>query len=299
MVEVTCRTIHARLLLRPSPELNDLLVGVLGRAQRRHSMAIHAVVVMSNHVHLLLSPVSPQQLARFMEYFSGNLAREIARLHDWHDKVWAGRYRAIPISDEPAAQVDRLRYVLAHGAKEGFVAHPRAWPGVHSVDALVAGRKLEGTWHNRSAAYADNRRGGGASEAAGDSTAHCEREEVTLTPLPCLAGLTERQRREIYRRLLDEIVARARSDRQGQTPLGELAVRRASPHDRPISSKRSPAPRAHAASRAARLAMSWAYREFVAAFRAAADCWRRGDRGSVFPSGAFPPRPPVAAFGSA
>jgi len=34
MVEVTCRTIHSRFLLRPSPELNDIVVGVLARAQR-------------------------------------------------------------------------------------------------------------------------------------------------------------------------------------------------------------------------------------------------------------------------
>jgi hypothetical protein len=29
VVEVTCRTIHSRFLLRPSPELNDIVVGVL------------------------------------------------------------------------------------------------------------------------------------------------------------------------------------------------------------------------------------------------------------------------------
>jgi hypothetical protein len=34
LVEVTCRTLHGRLLLRPSPELNDIAAGILGRAQR-------------------------------------------------------------------------------------------------------------------------------------------------------------------------------------------------------------------------------------------------------------------------
>jgi hypothetical protein len=33
--------------------------------------------------------------------------------------------KAIPVSEQEAAQVDRLRYLLAHGVKEGLVAHAR------------------------------------------------------------------------------------------------------------------------------------------------------------------------------
>ena len=53
-MEVTCRTIQGRLLLRPSADLNDVIVGVLGRAQRRHPVEICAATFVSNHYHLLL-----------------------------------------------------------------------------------------------------------------------------------------------------------------------------------------------------------------------------------------------------
>jgi len=33
LVEVTCRTLQGRLLLRPDPELNDIAAGILGRSQ--------------------------------------------------------------------------------------------------------------------------------------------------------------------------------------------------------------------------------------------------------------------------
>jgi hypothetical protein len=33
LVEITTRTLQGRLLLRPSPELNDLVLGIVGRAQ--------------------------------------------------------------------------------------------------------------------------------------------------------------------------------------------------------------------------------------------------------------------------
>ena len=49
LVEITTRTLQGRLLLRPSPELNDLILGVIGRAQDRYGMVIHAFVVTSNH----------------------------------------------------------------------------------------------------------------------------------------------------------------------------------------------------------------------------------------------------------
>jgi hypothetical protein len=38
---------------------------------------------------------------------------------------------AIVVSDEEAAQVGRLRYILAHGVKENLVERVLDWPGVH------------------------------------------------------------------------------------------------------------------------------------------------------------------------
>lgn len=38
MVEVTNRTIQERFLLRPSRELNEIALGVVGRAQRLYDM---------------------------------------------------------------------------------------------------------------------------------------------------------------------------------------------------------------------------------------------------------------------
>ena len=38
LVEVTTRTIHGRLLLTPSPELADLIRGIVGKAQALYGM---------------------------------------------------------------------------------------------------------------------------------------------------------------------------------------------------------------------------------------------------------------------
>ena len=42
LVEVTTRTVHGRFLLAPSGELNDLILGALGRAQELYSVRLIA-----------------------------------------------------------------------------------------------------------------------------------------------------------------------------------------------------------------------------------------------------------------
>jgi REP element-mobilizing transposase RayT len=123
LVEVTVRTFQSRLLLRPGPAVNEIILGVLGRAQRLYPVRCCSVVFMSNHWHALLQVDDALQLARFMQHVDGNLSAEIGRpeIHDWPHAMWARRYQSIVVSDEPAAQVERLRYHLAHGVKEGLV----------------------------------------------------------------------------------------------------------------------------------------------------------------------------------
>jgi hypothetical protein len=89
LVEITARTLQGRLLLRPSPELNDLVLGIIGKAQQRYGMVIHAFVVTSTHAHYILSPTSAEQLARFMQFVNANIAKEAGRLHLWPERLWS------------------------------------------------------------------------------------------------------------------------------------------------------------------------------------------------------------------
>ena len=109
LVEVTCRTIQGRSLLRPSAILTELIIGVLARAARLAGVAIHAYGFLSNHYHLLVSVRDAKQLATFMNYFNSNLAREAGRMVRWREKFWGRRYQAILVSDEEEAQGSRLR----------------------------------------------------------------------------------------------------------------------------------------------------------------------------------------------
>ena len=45
LVEVTTVTIQNRYLLRPSKKLNDLVVGIVARAQRKYEMPVICITV--------------------------------------------------------------------------------------------------------------------------------------------------------------------------------------------------------------------------------------------------------------
>jgi REP element-mobilizing transposase RayT len=104
LVEVTCRTIQGRFLLTPSNELNEIILGALGRAQELYPVGICTFAFASNHFHLLLRVESTHRLALFMGHFNSNLAREAGRLIHWREKFWGRRYQAIPVSEEEAAR---------------------------------------------------------------------------------------------------------------------------------------------------------------------------------------------------
>ena len=278
------RTVHGRLLLRPSAAVNDLVAGVIGRAQKKYGMRIHALAVLSNHWQGILSPDSPQQLAAFMNHVCGNIAREIGRLHEWREKFWARRYRSIVVSHEEDAQVGRLAYILGQGVKEGLVERPQQWPGVHCAQPLLAGVDLEGTWFDRTAEYQARRRGDD-NTAADFATA----ERVVFSPLPCWAMLEPATYRQRVAGLVDRVIEEGRRLRDGRPVLGKKTVLAQHPHDKPLHSDRSPAPAVHAATKAIRVMLRAAYWQFLAAFREAAHRLRHGDRLVRFPLGAFPP----------
>jgi hypothetical protein len=292
LVEVTCRTVQGRYLLTPSPELNEILLGALGRAQQLYRVGICAFAFASNHFHLLLRVESTRQLSQFMGHFNSNLAREAGRLVRWREKFWGRRYQAIPISDEEAAQVERLRYVLAHGVKEGLVERLCDWPGVSAVRALLDGEPLEGLWFDRTQEHRARRRGD-AFERLEFATFYT----VQLEPLPCWAHLPA----EEYRRRVAEEVEAIESQAARKRELldrpapGPAAIRGQEPHTAPERLKKSPAPLFHAASRKIRRELYEGYRHFVAAFREAAARLRAGEVDVVFPAGSFPPAAPWVA----
>ncbi len=286
-VEVTIKTIAGMRLLSPSPELNDLIVGIFGRALTLYDVRLHDLIVFGNHIHYIVSPRDALALARFMNFVHGNIAREVGKLVGWRGKLWGRRGRTIPIVDD-GALVARLRYLYEHGVKEGFVTSPTLWPGVSSVKARLAGEPLRGTWYDRTAEHKARRRG-----KAFDKDAFATPYEVVLSPAPCWSQSSDEEYRARVQQMVRDIEAVALEEaRAGKRFLGVDWVEAQDRFERPAVVSRSPAPLCHASSKDSRTHYRLAYRAFVEAFRKAAAELVAGVLDAAFPEGSFPrPRP--------
>jgi len=277
MVEFTSRTINAMLLLRPSPELNLRILAILARALILYPVRLHAFVFLSNHWHALATVANAEQASRFLQYLNSNIAKAVQSLHGWSGTVWGRRGQIIPVVDDMAAE-DRLRYILAHGAKEGLVASPLDWPGISCAAMLVRGEALVGVRRR-------SRRGTASSVIDADEY------PIVLTPLPSWETLSSDERRARARAIVADIEQQARLDHP--RPLGVEGVRRQDPLSWPADAKRSRAPLVHGSSAAIRVAFLQTRTAFVTAYRAAARQLAGGAAApmtAMFPPGAFLPR---------
>ena len=286
LFEVTTRTLQGRLLLTPSRDLNEIILGILGRALFMYpAVQLHCFVFLSNHYHLLLSTPDTQQLSRFVGYLNANLAKEAGRLAEWKEKLWSRRFQAIPVLDS-SKLFERIRYVLEHGAKENLVASPEDWPGVHCIHALTKGEKLCGIWFDRSAEFEARRK----KQPFGKyefSTSY----EVPLSPFPGWEQMPESDRQHKLHEMVDEIKeqTRTRLAREGKQPLGAQEVTLQGPHQRPNETKKSPAPLCHTSIGRIRESFREAYRAFVGKYRDAVERIQLGEREVCFPPPSFPP----------
>ena len=286
-MEITCRTIQGRLLLRPSPELNKLILGVIGRAMSLFEVRVHLFVFLSNHMHMILAAPDAVTISSFMNYINSNIAREAGRLHDWKEKFWGRRYTAIPILDDRAL-MDRVRYILSHGCKEGLVKRPCDWPGVSCVRALTNAEKLTGIWIDRTRGYLARR--GGESIHTGDISTEYQ---ILLSPLPMFAGLSEAERRERMTELVEDIEAETRERllNEGKSVPGATAAMAKDPHTRPDEPKKAPRPLCHTSTREMLCRYLEAYRHFVSLYRKAKKLFELGRPEAIrlFPRGCHLP----------
>ncbi|MDY7094015.1 MAG: hypothetical protein SX243_13690 [Acidobacteriota bacterium] len=221
-----------------------------------------------------------------MGHFTSKIAREIGRLYDWPGGIFPTPYRCREVSEEEEAQVERLRYVLSQGVKEGLVESPLDWPGVHGAKALLEGKPLEGVWRDRTAEYHACR-----GRPPLDSETYETVEALTLKPLPCWDHLSAEERGVRVARLIADIeeVGRAERLRAGSWPKGAAAVKAMHPHHRPKVMERRPVSRFHAVRQRVRKELTEAYRLFLEAYRAASKALRSGEGKVMFPPGCFPP----------
>ena len=98
----------------------------LKEAATRYGCAIHAYVLMTNHVHLLVTPEEAESVPRTMQLLGRRYVRYVNGIYRRTGTLWEGRYRAAPI-DSDAYFFSCCRYIELNPVRAGMVAHPKAY----------------------------------------------------------------------------------------------------------------------------------------------------------------------------
>ena len=104
-----------------------LYLGLLGYFAREHACAVHAYCLMTNHVHLLLTPQTDSGSALMMKSLAQCYTQHINRAHRRTGSLWDSRFRSCLVDSERYA-LACYRYVELNPVSAGMVRHPLEYP---------------------------------------------------------------------------------------------------------------------------------------------------------------------------
>jgi REP element-mobilizing transposase RayT len=271
---VTRRCSERRFFLRPSALTNAIFSYVLAVAATRYRVNVHALCVLSNHYHLLVTDPDAQ-LPAFMQYLDGLVARATnASLGRW-EGFWSPEASYSAVSNAATADiVAKAAYVLANPVAAGLVRSGREWPGLWTAPEQLGAATISAA---RPKVF---------FSPAGDMPASAElvltvppgfasAGEFQVAVAAALHGLEEKSRRELA------------AEKRGF--LGRVRVLAQKPFTRPAPGepRRALNPRVAARDKWKRIEALSRLIGFLREYRAARRVLRSGVRDVVFPAGTY------------
>lgn len=100
---------------------------MLGIAARQAACQVHAYVLMTNHIHLLLTPNDEQGPAALMKSLGERYVRYVNRRYARTGTLWEGRYRSCLVQSERYLMVCQ-RYIELNPVRASLVIDPFHYP---------------------------------------------------------------------------------------------------------------------------------------------------------------------------
>jgi len=127
-----------RIVTFRKPSDYEMFLLFLRLATARYRVQLHAYALMSNHFHLMVTPDSPEQLARAMQSLGRRYVRFFNDRYERTGTLWEGRYRTAVITNERYF-LACLRYVEMNPVRGGIVTSPELYRwssyGTHAFGA--------------------------------------------------------------------------------------------------------------------------------------------------------------------
>jgi len=92
-------------------------------ASKRFGCIIHAYVLMTNHSHLLMTPLNEDAIAKVMQSVGRRYVRYINQTYKRTGTLWEGRHKGNLVQSE-CYVLTCYRYIELNPVRAGIVAHP-------------------------------------------------------------------------------------------------------------------------------------------------------------------------------
>ena len=99
----------------------------LDDSRRRYSVAVHAYVLMTNHVHLLMTPVTTEGISRVMQFTGSRYVQFINKTYRRSGTLWEDRPRASLVQADDYL-LTCYRYIELNPVRALMTHHPGDYP---------------------------------------------------------------------------------------------------------------------------------------------------------------------------
>jgi putative transposase len=108
---------------------NDYLIylDLLKQAARRAHCQVHAYVLMTNHVHLLVTPSTADGPGNMMKALGERYVRYVNRRYERTGSLWEGRFRSCLVQEDSYLLACH-RYIELNPVRAQMVSHPYQYP---------------------------------------------------------------------------------------------------------------------------------------------------------------------------
>ena len=105
----------------------------LVQASGLHGVLIHAYVLMTNHLHLLVTPQRKESLPKVLQSVGRRYVQYFNYAYQRSGTLWEGRYRATVVDSEQYL-LTCMRYIELNPVRAGMVGHPGEyrWTSFHA-----------------------------------------------------------------------------------------------------------------------------------------------------------------------
>jgi putative transposase len=101
----------------------NLYLSLLAEASHRHQCSVHAYVLMTNHVHLLMTPETPNGVSLVLRDLGRDYVRQINKTYKRTGTMWEGRFKS-SLVDKDVYCLACYRYIELNPVRAGMVKHP-------------------------------------------------------------------------------------------------------------------------------------------------------------------------------